>query len=192
MSQSKERQKQAKVLRIFRKLHRFTGATLFIFFFVISLTGLLLGWKKHTSGIILPNTAKGTSSDLTTWLPLDSLHSLACQHLHQNVSPDLSLQLDRIDIRKDKGIVKFVFEDHFWGIQLDGVTGQLLQIERRWSDFIEKMHDGSILDFYFNTPGEVVKLVYTSVMGLALLLFTITGFWLWYGPKVMRRNASNK
>jgi hypothetical protein len=25
-------------------------------------------------------------------------------------------------------------------------------------------------------------------MGVSLLVFTITGFWLWYGPKRMRRN----
>ena len=105
--------------------------------------------------------------------------------MHDSVSPNLSLQLDRIDVRKDKGMVKFVFTDHFWGIQLDGATGKLLQIEQRRSDFIEKIHDGSILDFYCKTDGQI-KLIYTTIMGLALLIFTITGFWLWYGPKRMR------
>ena len=35
---------------------------------------------------------------------------------------------------------------------------------------------------------------YTTTMKLALVTFTITGFWLWYGPKRMRRNqrAVNK
>lgn len=84
-------------------------------------------------------------------------------------------------------MVKFVFVDNFWGIQLDGATGKLLQIEKRRSDFIEKVHDGSILDYHFKTEYGQIKLVYTSVMGLALLIFTTTGFWLWYGPKRMRR-----
>jgi hypothetical protein len=88
----------------------------------------------------------------------------------------------------DKGMVKFVFLDHFWGIQLDGATGKLLHIEKRRSDFIENIHDGSILDSYFKTNGEQIKLFYTSIMGLALLTFTITGFWLWYGPKRMRKS----
>jgi hypothetical protein len=96
--------------------------------------------------------------------------------------------LDRIDVRKDKGMVKFVFANHFWGLQLDGATGALLQIEQRRSDYIEKIHDGSILDFYFKTSNGQIKLVYTSIMGFALLIFTITGFWLWYGPKRMRKN----
>lgn len=120
---------------------------------------------------------------------MDSLHANACRYLHDSVSPDLSLKLERIDIRKDKGMVKFVFEEGFWGLQLDGATGKLLTIERRRSDFIEKIHDGSILDLYFNTPNGEIKLVYTTIMGLALLVFTITGFWLWYGPKRMRQQT---
>jgi hypothetical protein len=112
--------------------------------------------------------------------------------LHDSISAELSLDLDRIDIRKDKGMVKFVFTEHFWEIQLDGATGTLLQIERRRSDFIENIHDGSILDFYFGTTGGQIKLVYTSTMGLALLIFTVTGFWLWYGPKRIRKNTTVK
>jgi hypothetical protein len=83
-------------------------------------------------------------------------------------------------------MVKFVFIDGFWGIQLDGATGKLLHIETRRSDFIEKVHDGSILDLYFETSNGQIKVIYTSIMGIALLIFTITGFWLWYGPKRMR------
>jgi len=191
MTVNNNRHNQAKWLRIFRKVHRTTGACLFVFFFCVSVTGLLLGWKKHSNGIILPKTYEGTSTNLKDWLPIDSLHTIACKVLHDSVSAGLSLELERIDIRKDKGMVKFVFIDHFWGIQLDGSTGKLLHIERRRSDFIENVHDGSILDYYFGTSGEQIKLVYTSVMGLALMTFTITGFWLWYGPKRMR-NRTNR
>ena len=104
-----------------------------------------------------------------------------------SVSATASLQLERIDIRPDKGSVKFVFDYDYIGLQLDGATGQLLHIDKRRSDFVENIHDGSILDRYFKTTGGQIKLIYTSIMGLALLLFTITGFWLWYGPKKMRK-----
>lgn len=183
-----KRQNQAKVLRIFRKIHRTTGAFLFIFFFFISVTGILLGWKKNSNGTILPKSYTGTSTNLKDWLPIDSLHKNACKILRDSVSTDLSLELERIDIRPDKGMVKFVFIDHFWGVQIDGATGKLLHIERRRSDFIESLHDGSFLDYYFGTSGEIIKLIYTTIMGFALLTFTITGFWLWYGPKRMRKN----
>lgn len=139
--------------------------------------------------MILPKSYQGTSVDLKDWISIDSLHKNACRILHDSISTDLSFDLERIDIRKEKGMVKFVFIDHFWGIQLDGATGELLHIERRYSDIIENIHDGSILDYYFGTCKEQIKLVYTSIMGLALLLFTITGFWLWRGPKVMRKRG---
>ncbi len=185
----KSRPSQAKLLRTARKIHRTTGALLFVFFFIISITGIFLGWKKNSGGFLLSKTYSGSSTDFKVWLPMDSLYKDACRILHDSVSPNLSLELDRIDIRKNKGTVKFVFTDKYWGIQMDGATGKLLHIERRRSDFVENIHDGSILDVYFGTNGGEIKLVYTSIMGLALLVFTITGFWLWYGPKRMKKRT---
>ena len=145
MTQANKRTKQARTLRIFRKIHRITGAALFIFFFFISVTGFLLGWKKHSNGVLMPETYVGTSTDLKKWLPIDSLHTKAVLVLRDSVSPNISTEIDRIDIRKEKGSVKFVFTDHFWGIQLDGATGDVLHVDKRYSDFIENIHDGSIL-----------------------------------------------
>lgn len=187
MSENIHRQQQAKTLRVARKMHRTTGICLFVFFFFISVTGLLLGWKKHSQGYLLAKTSVGVSSNLSIWLPLDSLRNIAVKLLRDSVSAQLSPELDRIDIRPEKGVVKFVFSEHYWGLQLDGTTGKLLQIERRRADFIEKVHDGSIVDQYLGLKNGAFKLFYTSIMGLALLLFTITGFWLWYGPKRMRK-----
>lgn len=187
MTAKNKRAQQAKVLRIFRKIHRTSGILLFVFLLFISLTGILLGWKKHSNGWLLAKSYQGSSTNLKDWLPLDSLEKNAYSILHDSLGNHLSNKIARIDIRKNKGMVKFTFEDHYWGIQLDGATGKLLHIERRRSDFIEKVHDGSILDMYFGTTAEQIKLIYTSIMGLSLLVFTITGIWLWYGPKRMRK-----
>jgi len=182
------RQTQAKILRIFRKVHRATGAALFIFFFIIAITGILLGWKSHSNNLIIPQSYKGSSVDLKNWLPIDSLHKKALLILKDSISSDLSTELDRIDIRKNNGMVKFIFENHLWEIQLDGATGNVLNIGKRHSDFIEDLHDGTILDTWFNTSKKPFRVIYTSIMGLALLLFTITGFWLWYGPKRLKKS----
>jgi uncharacterized iron-regulated membrane protein len=187
MRYKNKRKKQTKLLREFREIHRITGAALFIFFFFVCTTGLLLGWKKHSGGLILPNAHIGTSTDFKNWLPIDSLHAIACNVLHDSVSSELSLELEKIDIRKNQGIVKFVFVDRYLEIQLDGTTGEVLNIQKRISDLIEDIHDGSLLDKYFGTTSGQIKLIYTSAMGLALLTFTITGFWLWYGPKRMKK-----
>lgn len=182
-----KRQSQAKTIRIFRKIHRLTGISLFVFFFVVSISALLLGWKKDSGGIILPETMKGTSTDLQQWLPLDSLNSIAEQAVMDTLNTNEVQQIDRIDVRKEDGIVKFDFKDNYLGLQLDGATGKVLQFGPRRSDLIENIHDGSILDDLFGTDG-VWKLIYTSIMSIALFIFTITGFWLWYGPKRMKRN----
>lgn len=189
MTENNTRQNQAKLLRNFRNIHRKTGALLFVFFFIISISGLLLGWKKHTNGILIPKTTQGTTSNFKDWLPIDSLYQSACLILHQEISPTLSLELDRIDLQKEKGVAKFIFTDHFWEIQMDGATGKILSIGQRHSDLIENIHDGSIFDDYLGTRNSPFKLIYTSIMGLALLIFTVTGFWLWYGPKQMRKSS---
>lgn len=180
-----KRKKQARVLRITRKVHRVTGIFLFVFFFLIAGTGLLLGWKKNSGGYLLPDTKTGSTTDLSKWLPMDSLHSLAIHHYLEHVPGSQPAEVDRIDARPGKGIVKFLFKNNYWGLQLDGATGALLQFEKRRSDFIENLHDASWFDNQFNTSG-IIKLIYTTLMGMALILFTVTGFWLWYGPKRMR------
>jgi len=185
MAKKNDRKKQAKTIRIFRKIHRMTGATLFLFFFIVATTGFLLGWKKNTGDLLGSKTYEGTVTQLEDWLPLGELHHKATQSMKDSLPTGFSLELDRIDVRKNKGSVKFIF-DNYYGIQLDGATGKVLHFDRRRADFIENIHDASILDNYLNTGGYI-KLVYTTVMSLALLVFTITGFWLWYGPKRMRR-----
>ena len=184
--------KSANLLRILRKLHRQIAIFLFVFFLIISITGLLLGWKKNSFGIILPPTAKGVSTDLRTWLPFDTLQTIAVTTLHDSISKTLSSEIERIDARPSKGIVKFVFTDDYWEIQLDATSGNVLQINRRKSDILENIHDGTILDVLFNTKNDQFKLSYTTIMGMALLALTGTGFWLWYGPKRIRKQKQNR
>lgn len=183
---------QASFLRSIRKIHRYTGIFLFAFFFVVAITGLLLGWKKNSFGLILPASSTGTSTNLHEWKSIEILNHIADSTLHANTGAETPVNLDRIDIRKEKGIVKFVYIHDYWEVQLDGATGNVLQISQRRSDLIEDLHDGSFLDLYFNTKGEPIKLVYTLIMGTALLTFTITGFWLWYGPILIRKQKLKK
>lgn len=187
MTYHKLRSKQAKFIRFVRKIHRYTGVALFIFFFVIASTGILLGLKKSFNGAILPKTMQGTSANLSNWKSLNFLEEKAFSVLHDSVSPKLSTELSRIDIRKQKGVVKFIFENHLYEIQLDGSTGEVLQIAKRNSDLIEDLHDGTVLNNLAGFNNNFLQAMYSTLMGFALLVFTLTGFWLWYGPKRMRK-----
>jgi hypothetical protein len=181
------KRKKAHTIRLFRKIHRQTAVFLFIAFFIMAGTGLLLGWKKNSGEIILAKTESGTSKDLGQWLSLDSLHNTAINYLKDSVSANLSPEIDRIDVRPDKGVVKVTFVNHYKGLQIDGATGRVLKVEQRRSDLIEHIHDGTIVDRWLNIENGWFKLIYTSIMGIALILFTITGFWIWWGPKQLHQ-----
>ncbi|HXG85766.1 MAG TPA: hypothetical protein VNI84_17225, partial [Pyrinomonadaceae bacterium] len=127
------RKRQADVLKLFRKIHRMTGALLFLFFFIIALSGLFLGWKKNSGGVILAKSYQGTSTDMKDWLPMSVLTEKAIETARQSILADISPEIDRIDVRPDKGMVKFVFIEGYWGVQLDAATGNLLHVERRRS-----------------------------------------------------------
>lgn len=185
-TQKNNRKQQARILRYTRKIHRITGISLFAFFFIVSISALLLGWKKDSGGILLPETVQGSSADFQEWLPLDSLNAIASSTLKNRLKLDRAYSVDRMDIRKSDGIVKFAYKEEYLGLQIDGATGKVLQFGPRRSDLIEGIHDGSIVDDYLGLGG-IFKLVYTTVMSLALFLFTLTGFWLWLGPKQMKK-----
>lgn len=95
-------------------------------------------------------------------------------------------EVDRIDIRPDKGTAKLTFKKHFTEVQLDGYSGEVLSIAMRHSDWIEKVHDGSIVDFY-TTGDEGAKLTYSTLVSIGLILLAFSGFFLWYYPKLIRK-----
>jgi hypothetical protein len=159
-----------------------------VFLLQVALTGILLGWKKHTAGLILAPAEMGTSSALEDWLPLDSLDRLGREYLRDSVSSTLSDRIDRMEVHGDKDVLKVTFRDHYSGLQLDGATGRLLRVERRYADLIEQIHDGSIVDRGLNSERGYFKRFFTTLMGTALLTFCVSGFWLWYGPRWMRRS----
>jgi len=182
------RQQQARRLRqtrrVHRYAHRYAGISLFVFFFIMAVTGALLGWKKHAGESLMPATQKGVSQEMADWQPLDSLSLLATAALLKETGE--LYEIDRIDARPGKGIVKVLFERRNLEVQLDATTGKTLSVGRRHSDWVEQVHDGSIVDDWLGIPHGIFKVFYNTLMGIALVVFTVTGFWLWYGPKRMR------
>jgi hypothetical protein len=173
-------QEKVKSLRWLRSLHRWVGIPLILFFLVIGITSILLAWKKKTE--LLPPTLK-TEIENGTWiLPSEMVRIGEDEMIRMGRDPEV----DRIDIRPDKGVAKVTFKTHFTEVQLDGLSGKVLSIETRHSDWIEKVHDGSIVDFYLKGD-EAAKLTYSTLTSLGLILMGISGFYLWYFPKVIRK-----
>jgi len=171
-------------LRNFRKYHRYIGLTLAIFLFVSAITGMLLSLKKDLD-ILQPPTQKGTSKSLATWKPISELATIATTAFHEQYPDQLDNLIDKMDVRPSKGIVKVLFEKGYWEVQVDGTSGEIKSIARRHSDWIEHLHDGSIIS-------DLFKLVSMNALGLGILILMGSGLWLWYGPKQIRKMRRNR
>lgn len=166
-------------MRKVRVLHRWMGLTLAILLIISAVTGILLALKKDVN-LIQPPTQKGISKNLSDWKPLHELSSIA-QEAFYTTHPDQKDNLvDKMDVRPSKGIVKVLFEKGYWEVQVDGVSGEVKSIAKRHSDWIEHLHDGSIVS-------DLFKLISMNFLGLGLLFLIATGIWLWYGPRRVRK-----
>ena len=179
----KRTEKIAGSTRTYRRLHKWIAVPLFVFMFLIGVTGVLLGWKKQVN--LTPPTQRGTSADATQWLPMDSIQAIAIAFAKDSLG--FEDEIDRLDVRPGKGIVKVVFVNDYTEIQIDLTTGQILSIEKRWNDLIEQIHDGTIADRLMGTDGDPIKTTYTSITSLGLMLLSFSGFWLWVNPKRIRK-----
>lgn len=170
-----------------RSLHRWMAPTALLVMTIMSTTGLLLGWKKHSNGWLMADNARGVSTDMKRWLPMDSLDRLATAYLRDSIGADLDPKKDRIEVRPDKGMVKFTFTEHYHALQIDATNGQLLKKEVRRSDWVERLHDGTLIDRLIGIDNQAGKLTYTTLAALLLGGLTFTGAFLWINPKRLRR-----
>ncbi|AFK03345.1 PepSY-associated TM helix domain protein [Emticicia oligotrophica DSM 17448] len=183
---SAKTEKIAQSTRFYRKIHKWISIPLFVFMFLIGFTGLLLGWKKNIG--LLPSTKMGSNVEVKAWVSLDSIQASAQRFAKDSLG--LSTEIDRIDVRPQKGVAKIVFIQNFTELQVDCATGKVVSIATRKSDIIEKIHDGSILDFFIKTPNDEIKLFYTTILALGLILLSFSGFWLWYNPKRIKKQKA--
>lgn len=169
-------QKLVDSVRKFRSVHRYVGISVAFFLLIVSVTGLVLGWKKDVA-LLQPVTSKGLSGNLGEWKSFAEIASAAQQAVD---SLGISKEIDRMDVRPGNGIVKVLFKAGYWEAQVDGQSGKVLSVAKRHADWIEHLHDGSLFS-------DTFKLIYINFVGIGLFLLAVSGIWLWYGPKAIRR-----
>ena len=154
-----------------RKFHHWSVPLIVLPLGLVIVTGLLLLLKKDFDWI-QPATLTGQEPEM---VPSQTLHQLFTTA--QSI-PELELEnwtdLTRVDVRTDRGVVKFVSGNH-WEAQVDTHTGEVLQVAYRRSDFIESLHDGSYFagwtkHFVFLPAALVVLFLWAS----GIYLFFIT------------------
>ena len=91
--------------------------------------------------------------------------------------------IERIDIRPDKGIAKIKSKNN-WEIQIDIETSEIYATNYRRSDIIESIHDGSFFS-------EVVKYGWFLPSGILLLALSLTGIYMFFIP-ILKKRRRNK
>ncbi|WP_238531637.1 PepSY-associated TM helix domain-containing protein [Nitritalea halalkaliphila] len=109
--------------RFYRKLHKWLSLPLLFFMVLVSVTGILLAWKKPLA--LLPPTQRTQVERPEQMLPVEELMRIGVQYVQDSVG--LNPLLDRVDIRPEKGIAKIVFKRHFKEVQLDAYSGRFFR-----------------------------------------------------------------
>ena len=155
---------------LLRKIHHWGSIVISIPLIVIIGAGLMLQLKKEI-GWIQPPTQQGVTTDVP---------ALTMQEMFDVVTaiPEMDVtvweDLERVDFKPDKGIVKFVSATR-WEVQMDPATGEVLQLAYRRSDLIESIHDGSFFagwtKHYLFFPAAIV-----------LFVLWVTGLYMFFLP----------
>lgn len=157
-----------------RKLHRWGSILTALPLLVVIMTGIILQLKKDWSWV-QPPTAK--SADPALELSFDEILAAA------SGVPEVEISswddVDRLDVRPDKGVVK-VRANNRWEVQIDTKSGEVLHLAFRRSDLIESLHDGS----WFSDGAKLWIFLPTAVILLGLW---ITGMYLWLLPHLVKR-----
>jgi len=119
----------------------------------------------------------------SNWISLKEIDSISKDYIYNKF--ELDTVIDRIDVRPTKGVAKVLFSNHFTELQIDVSSGKILSVSSRVDTIIEKIHDGSIID-YFITHSNISKIIYSSLISIGLIFMSISDFFLWYFPKRLK------
>ncbi|MCH2451487.1 MAG: PepSY domain-containing protein [Gracilimonas sp.] len=160
--------------RDLRKIHRWGGALIALPFLLVSITGLILQVKKEVDWVQPPSQ---TGISTVPSISFDDILTVS------KTVPESDItswdDIDRLDVRPDKGIVK-VRAVNRWEIQIDTHTAEVLQVAYRRSELLESLHDGS----WFH---DSAKLWVFLPSGLIVTVLWITGIYLFFLPYVAKK-----
>ena len=162
--------------RLLRQVHYWLSLAVFLPAGIIFFAGIFLMLKKEIAWI-QPPTSKGVIADQIPEVTYEQMLEASAAY------PEAGLaewsDIDRIDIRPDKGVAKLRGKSG-WEVQVDTSTGAVLNVAYRRSDLIESIHDGSFFS-------DGVKLYLFLPTGILLIIMWGTGIYLFILPRLKRR-----
>lgn len=160
-----------------RTIHKWASIIIAIPLLISLVTGVLLLVKKEFS-VIQPPTMKGQAKVPT--INFDNI-LLAAQSVEQAEIGSWE-DVDRLDVRPGKGLVK-IRSNNSIEIQIDAVSGKVLHVAKRNSDFIESIHDGT----FFEKNANLWLMLPTAIIAIVLLITGVILFFLPYMRNKKRR-----
>lgn len=165
-----------KLNKLIRDIHHWGSPVLMLPLGVMIIAGLFLMVKKDVDWIQPPTQRSAVAMEGAPDRTLtELLEAAAAIEALEITAWD---QFDRIDVRADRGVVKFVAPNR-WEAQIDIATLEVLSLEYRRSDLIEQIHDGSFF-------AEWVKTFIFLPTGVLLLVLWLTGIWMFFDPHIKR------
>jgi uncharacterized iron-regulated membrane protein len=169
-----------KLYKFARKTHKWLGIVLSLILCNISVTGLLLLEKKEYEWI-QPSTRTGTEGTINDFINMQKVFEVVFAQGYESFQ---SLEsIDRVDFRPDERVFKVRSKHNYMEMQIDAVSGAVLNISTRRSDLCENLHDGSFF-------GQIMHGKLMPIVAVANLTLVATGLYLWLSPKLKRKKNS--
>ena len=162
--------------RLLRQVHYWLSLAVFLPAGIMFFAGIFLMLKKDVAWI-QPPTIKGAVEDQLPQISFEQM--LTTSRLIEEAQIDEWSDIDRIDVRTDKGIIKIRAKSG-WEIQVDSSNGDVLNTAYRRSDLIESIHDGS---FFASWTKRYIFLP----TGILLIIMWGTGIYLFLLPRFKKR-----
>jgi len=167
-----------------RRWHRWATVFIALPFLVVLVSGVLLQVKKEFDWI-QPPTQQGVGG--VPQLSFEEILTITRRAEHAGITH--WSDIDRLDVRPDKGIVKVRGTNH-WEVQIDTQTGAVLHVAKRRSGLIESLHDGS----WFHERAKLwiflpSALLVFALWGTGLYLFVLPYWIRWKKPRRPRAEA---
>jgi len=162
--------------KFWRQVHYWLSLAVFLPAGVIFIAGGFLMLKKEIDWI-QPATERGAVSEAIPAASWEDM--LAAARALPEAGIEQWSDIDRIDLRVDRGIAKLRAKSG-WEVQIDTATAEVLRVAYRRSDVIETIHDGSFFS-------DAVKLYVFLPTGLLLVVMWGTGIYLFLLPRLRKR-----
>lgn len=165
------------LFRALRSLHKWVGLAASLFLVLIALTGFLLATKSTLAWVRPPEAKAAKAESLAQVVSIDQ----AARSAFAQGIPELreTSDIDRIDYRPKSNIYKVLSRKGYHEVQVDGSTGEVVQVAKRVDQWVEDLHDLSLF-------GDLWNQAWLPVVALGLLGLSGSGVVMFFTP-ILRR-----